>query len=139
MSPARTRGLVGLAVLAVYAVTSRVVGDVYPFSTFPMYAGHRMTTASRVAVRDAKGTLCEVTDFTAFSCPSPVDVGYGACPGVEPFYYIPYIDRDASTYVTSHAGQADEEVSLVRHIWRFGEAGIREEDCVLQRCRARRR
>ena len=58
-----------------YMATSRAVEDLYPFSTFSMYARHGQPAVSRLAARTADGQAHPVRDFVAWSCEGPIDTG----------------------------------------------------------------
>ncbi len=110
----------------------------YPFSTFPMYSDIKIDSASRVVARTADGKLHDPTSYPAWDCAQPLDVSFQHCMPYMRYYYIPYIDLQLAKYVDSHPAHLPrgETVDLVRHIWRLDPGHEREEDCVLQRCRA---
>ena len=106
----------GLAFVGYFGV-ARIVGNLYPFSTFPMYAGEHRTTGSRIVAKDAAGALREVTDGAAWSCGAR-EINPDACGGPD-VYTIDYVDREAVAYVREHSGNDANAtpVELVRHIW----------------------
>lgn len=132
-------------VLTGYFGLARMIGNLYPFSTFPMYSGSRNdASASRIVVRTPDGKLEEVDQYVAWSCDASLDdVGPARCPELEMFYNIPYIDRELLDYVEAHSAsdRGGESVELVRQVWRFpdGPGSPRGEACVLARCRVRRK
>ncbi len=147
------RAAVAVAVLSFlgYLVVARIVGNVYPFSTFPMYAGEHRSTGSRIVAKDEAQGLHEVSDGSAWMCDAAsVD---GAPPGETPppaldphactgdgVYVIDYVDRAAIDYVRTHGGgdRRARPVELVRHIWTFPDdrGPPTTSDCHMASCRA---
>jgi hypothetical protein len=138
----------GLSFVGYFAV-ARIVGNVYPFSTFPMYAGEHLTSGSRIVAKDDMEHLHEVSDGIAWECDAPSQdrAAQSATPGLDPtacigrdVYSITYVDREAIDYVRAHPGSdpRSQPVDLVRHIWRFpdGEGPPTQTDCRIARCRA---
>jgi hypothetical protein len=131
-----------IAVLAFlgYVATSRAVLHLYPFSIFNMYSSERVSTASRIVARDATGAVHEVDELTDWDCDAPPDLEPSACPRSWPFYYIPYLDREAAAHVAAHAAKNPDAapVAVIRRIFRLSEEPGDPviEDCVLSRCRA---
>jgi hypothetical protein len=127
----------GLAFVGYFGI-ARIVGNVYPFSTFPMYAGEHRTTGSRIVAKDAAGALHEVSDGTAWAC-IPADLDASACggPGV---YTIDYVDREALAFVREHSGSdaLAVPVGLVRRVWSFtnDRDPPTAHDCTIATCRA---
>jgi len=128
----RTATLVAALAFGSYFTVARIVGNVYPFSIFPMYAGQHRTTGSRIVVKDESQALHEVSDGLAWTCddaaeagvppggaPSPALDAY-ACTGSD-VYSITYVDREAIEYIRTHPGSDPraQPVELVRHIWSF--------------------
>ncbi|APR79814.1 Hypothetical protein A7982_05161 [Minicystis rosea] len=131
-------------VMGGYLLVARLVGNVYPFSTFSMYSEMQTDSASHLVARDRTGKLHDVTAYDGWSCPEPLDIDPPRCREPNPFSSIGYIDRASLEHVrashATHDGQA-EPVDLVRHIWRFqkGSGDVRTEDCLLAQCQAVRR
>jgi hypothetical protein len=130
-------------VLAGYVVIAQGVGNLYPFSTFEMYAGVSTHTASRVLALDAAGATHEIRDFEAYRCDT-LDLQPAACRERGDYYSIGYVEREAAEYLAAQASvppRGDElPIRLVRRIWRFhgtGEPAV--EDCALASCEAVRR
>jgi hypothetical protein len=130
-------------VLAGYVAIAQGLGNLYPFSTFEMYAGVSTHTASRVLAVDPAGATREIRDFAAYRCDS-LELQPASCRDHGEYYSIGYVEREAAEYLAAQASAAPqgEELSirLVRRIWRFH--GAREptvEDCALASCRAVRR
>jgi len=131
-----------LALLACigYFAISRAVLNLHPFSIFNMYSTRRVSTASRIIARDAAGGVHEIDELDDWDCDKPLNLNASACPESEPFYYIPYLDREAAATLAAHTGKnpAAVPVAVVRRIFRFsdqaGEPTV--EDCVLSLCRA---
>jgi hypothetical protein len=132
-----------LCVLAGYVVIAQGLGNLYPFSTFEMYAGVSTHTASRVLAVDSGGGMHEIRDFEAYRCDS-LDLEASTCREHGEYYTIGYVEREAAEYLQAQASVPvhgeDQPVQLVRRIWRFRGAGQPTvEDCALASCRAVRR
>lgn len=130
-------------VLAGYVVIAQGLGNLYPFSTFEMYAGVSTHTASRVLALDSAGATHEIRDFEAFRCDS-LDLEPAACRDHGEYYTIGYVEREATEYLAAQATASvhgdEQPVYLVRRIWRFhggGQPAV--EDCPLASCHAVRR
>jgi hypothetical protein len=116
------------------------VGNLYPVSTFEMYAAAPARSASRVIARDAAGAAHEVDEYREWSCDAPVPLDRAPCASEWPYAYTGYLDRAAADWIASHPGSGGEPMEVVRRIFRLGAAGPPEvRDCVLSRCRAVRR
>lgn len=131
---------VSLLALLGYLAIARATGNLYPFSSFNMYSSERVHSASRIVARDAHGSIHELDTFTAWDCPTPLDPRPTACPASWPFYYIPYLDRQAASLLQARAAPRPDAppVAVIRRIWRLddrpGAPAI--EDCPLVECRA---
>ncbi len=150
------RAAVAVAVLSFggYFGVARVVGNVYPFSTFPMYAGEHVSTGSRIVAKDDFQHLREVSDGEGWECDFTSTRAAGQSiskvPGLGPLdpsvcadgdvYTIPYVDREAFDFVRAHQASDPRArpVELVRHIWRFphDEGPPIESDCHIAHCQA---
>ena len=147
------RAAVAVAALSFvgYFVVARIVGNVYPFSTFPMYAGEHRSTGSRIVAKDEAQGLHEVSDGSAWVCDAAPAEGLrpGETPplALDPYgcsgggvYTITYVDRDAIDYVRTHGGvdPRARPVELVRHIWTFPDdrGPPATSDCHMASCRA---
>ena len=66
------------------------------------------------------------------------ELSFQRCERYMPYYYIPYIDLQLARYVDSHPAHLPQgrTFDLVRHIWRLEPGHEREEDCLIQQCRA---
>ncbi|MFO0548834.1 MAG: hypothetical protein U0271_10625 [Polyangiaceae bacterium] len=80
-----------LFVFAGYVGLARIVENLYPLSTFSMYAGEHMDTASRLLAREADGTVHELDRYASFRCDPPVDLSteHVVCGDLGPYYTIP--------------------------------------------------
>jgi hypothetical protein len=129
---------VGLLSFFGYLVVARIVGNVYPFSTFPMYAGERITSGSRIVARDESLRLHEVTDGTAWQCDAGA-LDPNGCAGGH-VHTISYVDREAIEYVRTHTGAdpRSRPVEIVRHVWTFPDdrGPPTTSDCRLALCLA---
>lgn len=130
-------------VFVTYVGVSFGVSDLYPFSTFSMYSENRVTSPSRIAVRDAGGAVRAFGAFARVSCDGPVDVRASRCPALAPFATTGYLDAEdvARLHLEAGADPAAEPVEIIRRVWRVSEApgAPAIDDCVLARCRAVRR
>jgi hypothetical protein len=124
--------------LAGYVLVARVAGNLYPFSTFPMYAQAHASNATRIVAKRASGELREVSEFESWDCPAPLVLDPNQCSTGSPLYTIDYLDREAVEYVREHRGGGGVSVRIVRHIWQFdvGRGPARTSDCELLACRA---
>lgn len=121
-----------------YMLVARVVEDLYPFSTFSMYARAQPGAGSRIVARDEHGRLREVTEVTDWACETAALDPY-ACEDAE-VHGVGYVDRAAIDWVREHAGDHPDArpVDLVRRIWRFpaGWGPPITSECLISRCRA---
>jgi hypothetical protein len=132
-----------LCVLAGYVVIAQGLGNLYPFSTFEMYAGVSTHTASRVLAVDSGGSTHEIRDFEAYRCDS-LDLEPASCRENGEYYTIGYVEREAAEYLAANASTPahgeEQPLRLVRRVWRFqGSGQPTVEDCSLASCRAVRR
>jgi hypothetical protein len=135
------RVLVAALALCGYLGIAHSVRNLYPFSTFEMYAGQRADSASRVIARDAAGGLHELDAYEAFRCDGPIPLGHETCAAAWPYAYSIYLDRQAAAFIDTHPGDGTEPVDVIRRIWRLSDRPGPPpfEDCLLQHCRAARR
>jgi hypothetical protein len=135
---------VGALALGGYFCLARVVGDLYPFSTFGMYSRLPPRSASRIVALDTTGTPHELTAFDRFDdCVPPVDTSLARCIEDGQVYTIDYVDREAQATILARTGESrdGESIEIVRRIWRLdpSRAGSPSDDCLISRCRAERR
>lgn len=119
-----------------YLAIARALGNVYPFSTFEMYGGTRLTSASRIAVV-VDGEVHEVERFDRWRCEAPPDPDPRRCTQQWPFFHVEARDREALAHVERAMAPAGEgrDAMLVRRVWRVPEDGAPViEDCELARC-----
>lgn len=143
--PHRPAALLATIVLLGYVGVSRGVGDLYPFSTFSMYARSGREAVSRIVARTADGQAHPVRAFTDWSCDGPIKPRPARCEALGDFDAC-YLDTEDLVHLEAHrapdGGDAAgaEPVELTRRVWRFrGAPGpLTSEDCLLHRCRARR-
>lgn len=125
-----------------YVVVAQRVGEQYPLSPLTMWDSD-LREGGRVVARSARG-LEEVTDFTAWDCPAPLDFSFERTdpPCAGRGTHVEF-DRVAEHYIRSHAASlpAAEEVSVVRRVFTQEQRGrpLIESTCELARCRAARR
>jgi hypothetical protein len=131
--------VVAIAMLG-YLAIARVLGDVYPFSTFSMYGGATLESASRIVVVAADGAA-EIESFATLACDREIDVAPLACAHEWPYAHFPAVDEEAAAAIAARASPrgAGEPVAVVRRIWRFDADGLPvASDCELARCEATR-
>jgi len=132
-------------VLAGYFTVARLVENLYPFSTFPMYAGDHTDSASRILAREADGSVHEALAYAAWSCEEPPDLDREPerCAALPRYFTIPYVDREIEAHIREHTRpeEGGTPVTIVRRVFRFpsGPGPARVEDCEIGRCRAVRR
>jgi hypothetical protein len=131
------RRALALLACAGYFAAARLAVNFYPLSVYDMYASRAESSSSRLVARNASGELKEVTDFRDWSCPTAVEARPAQCAQF-PFYYVPYLDREAIDWVNRRsAAGGGEPVEVVYQIWRFsGLAAPQSETCVIARCSA---
>ncbi len=133
----RTTTWVSLVVLLGYLVLAHTVGNLYPFSTFDMYATSQLSVGSRIIAVDSTGHAHEVRRFTNFACDGPVVLDPETCPN----RHIPYLADALQAYLTANlTNQSPGGVALqiVQRVWWFAGDGelISVEDCPVLTCRA---
>jgi len=131
-------GLRALVLLVAYVAAARGVGNLYPLSTFEMYGGTRLTTASRIAVIDAAG-VHEVERFSRWRCAASVDVDPRRCTHQWPYFHVEARDREVLAHIERAAdpGADARPVVVIRRVWRASEDGpMTPSDCELARCEA---
>jgi hypothetical protein len=137
--------VVALLVLGGYFTAARLVENLYPFSTFPMYSSEHTDSASRIVALEADGSAREVAEYAAWSCEEPVDLDREPerCSALPRYSTIPYIDREIVDAMRQRGGAraGGAPVTIVRRVFRFpkGPGPAQIEDCALGRCTAVRR
>jgi hypothetical protein len=126
----RATTAVSLLVLAGSLAAARGVGNLYPVSQFPMYSGSAGEASARLVVL-VDGEYRELDAFDRFACRSWLLAG-GRCEGASS---IPYLDRDAESWVRGHLGVADGGVpiDIVRRVFSF-DGVQRPPHCVVTSC-----
>lgn len=129
-----------LCVLAGYFVIARGLGNLYPFSTFEMYAAVEARSASRLLAEDGEGRLHEIREFAAYRCGS-IDPKPAACATGGDYYTIGYVEREAAedlaTRTAAPMNGAAQDVRLIRRVWRFhGPGAPSVQDCMVATCQA---
>jgi hypothetical protein len=117
--------------------STQIASLLYPLDTFSMYADVPGGEMGYLLVRDATGTVHQVTDFRSFDCAEPLQVAAARC---SERHRIHYLYRDLAQYVAGRAGPGSTQVDLVIRTWRLqpGAAAVRTSDCVITRCRVAR-
>ncbi len=129
-----------------YVGVARGFANLYPFSTFEMYAATRTDGTSRIGARDVTGRVRSVAQYAHWSCDTPIRTEPAACfdagGSTRAVPTLPYLDRVAFDVIATRRGDGPgrESVDVIRRIWeaRAVGQGIAIRDCVLARCRARR-
>src|SRR5579863_873472 len=86
-----------------YLALALSVRNLYPLSTFEMYAGAPATTApSRVIARDAAGVAHEIDEYVAWTCEGPTPLGPAGCASEWPYAFSIYLDRAAADWIDAH-------------------------------------
>lgn len=117
-----------------YAAIARGVGNLYPFSTFEMYGGTQLGSASRIAVRTDDG-VAEVERFTRWRCATPPDPDPRTCREAWPYFHIEAVDRTAVAWIAAAPPPqgTGRSAEVIRRVWRL--VPTREiHDCVLAVC-----
>lgn len=130
-------GLVLLTLIA-YCALARLVDNLYPFSTFPMYS-YNQNSASRIIVRGARAAEHEIKDYDRWHCPEPLDPSSRACDDLKQFDRIAYLDQEIVDYLSSHSAVSPEgdPVTIIRKIWYLNAGKTETAYCPLQTCTAR--
>jgi len=128
--------MVALFAFAFYVALAGSVHNLYPFSTFAMFAGGHAARASRIVARDGAGRVHEVDGFARWRCDGPLRVEHDACAQHGAYSQVDYQDRAALDFLGAHAGDGGEPVDLVRRIWRLDGGAPAIEDCLVAHCRA---
>jgi hypothetical protein len=137
------RALVAAFAFVGYLALALVVRNLYPLSTFEMYAEAPPSRApSRIIARDAAGAVHEIDEYVGWRCEGEAPSVGESCLGEWPFSTTEYLDRTAAAWVSAHGGAGGgEPVDVVRRIYRLSDVvgPPVTRDCLLRRCRAGRR
>jgi hypothetical protein len=139
----RIAAAVSFLVFAGYVGIAHGVQDLYPFSRHGMYAHVGAAQSNRIAVRGADGELREVRAYEGWSCTEPLELDPQlACREHGAFFHVPYLDEEATQWIAEHPGAPEargaEDVLVVRRIFDL-RVHWSAADCVIGRCRAKRR
>ena len=119
----------------------QIASLVYPLDTFSMYARIPAEEMSHLLIRDAQGSVHEVTEFRSFECNEPISGSTAPCADR---HGIQYLSEDLTNYIREHAGpdasEGEAEVELIFRTWRVraGAAPIHVSDCVVTHCKVAR-
>ncbi len=135
------RAIVALLALAGYAAVARAVDNLYPLSTFSMYAADQVTTGSRLLARDERGGAREIEDYTRWHCEEAPTEALERARCEARSYGIPYIDRAIRAQIEERRAPQktvrSRKVTLIRRTFRFAGPGEpRVEDCAITQCSA---
>lgn len=120
-----------------YLVAARGPSNLFPLSVFDMYQGHAPAVVARLLVLGPDGDAAEVDAFDDWSCTWEAESIEATCG--ENHRLPDYVERDQRLYLERNAGEGDASVELVSRAYRLDEPVRDAEDCVVARCRARRR
>lgn len=129
--------VVAIAVFATYLAAARGPSNLFPLSVFDMYQGHAPAVVARLLVIDADGRAAELDAFEDWSCTWEAESVEATCG--ENHRLMDYVERDQRLYVERNAGEGDVSVQLVSRAYPLHEPTRNPVDCVVARCRARRR
>lgn len=129
--------VVAIAVFVTYLAAARGPGNLFPLSVFDMYQGHAPAVVARLLVIDGAGSAAEVDAFEDWSCSWEAESVEDTCG--ENHRLIDYVERDQRLYLEQNAGEGDVSVELVSRAYPLHQPRRDAEDCVVARCRARRR
>lgn len=124
----------GFVWVVAYVVIARGVGNLYPFSTFEMYGGTRLVSASRIAAQ-VDGEIVEVERFSRWRCEAPPDPDPRRCREAWPFFHIEAVDRAAVAWIAAAPPPegAARSATVVRRVWQLSPT-FERHDCALAVC-----
>ncbi len=133
--------VVGLAIFCAYFVAARLVGNLYPLSTFEMYSRPAPEWAARVFARDADGRLHRVDAFVGWRCPDPTDLRAALASCGARHIALDYVVRDDQVAIDDgDPSPAGEPVELISRAQRVATGpGERTHVCRIATCTATRR
>ncbi len=129
--------VVAIAVFVTYLLAARGPSNLFPLSVFDMYQGHAPAVVARMLVIDADGRAAEIDAFEDWSCTWEAESVEATCGATHRL--MDYVERDQRLYLDHNAGEGDVSVQLVSRAYRLHEPAAEARDCVIARCRARRR
>ncbi|MCB9507652.1 MAG: hypothetical protein H6700_08875 [Myxococcales bacterium] len=135
-------GRASATVIGVYVAVAWTVGNLFPFSTFSMYARARWNSlVERTVVVDETGRAYAASDFVVNDCPDRSEWHEcAAIPGTAAG--IPYIEQRLVQRLAEHradaVGEPSEPIRIVRRTWDLANGGALVEECEVARCRGRR-
>lgn len=136
--------VVSLLCFVGYFLVSRVVLNLFPFSTYSMYSSMNDVQSSgqvrgcHLLAVGPDGHACDVTEFRAWDCPPWEDAARRSVHDLScPLYFN--VEDPIREYIRRHSGHdaAAVRVDLVRRVWVFagGRAPTRSDHLVAS-CRA---
>ncbi len=129
--------VVAVAVFATYLVAARGPSNLFPLSVFDMYQGRAPAVVARMLVIDTDGHAAQLDAFTDWSCTWEAESVEATCGASHRL--LDYVERDQRLYLERNAGEGDVSVELVSRAYPLYEPATKAQDCVVARCRARRR
>lgn len=127
----RATTAVSLLVLIGFVAAARGVGNLFPVSQFPMYAGSAGPSTAQVMVLRENAYLA-VDTFQSLSCESLPRLDAQRCDDASP---IPYLARDAEQFIRAQPANGGTQVELVLRVWSF-DGKTRPAHCVVAKCTA---
>lgn len=129
----RATTAVSLLVLFGFVAAARGVGNLYPVSQFPMYAGNAGPSTAHVMLLGRDGAYVEVDSVQALTCESLPALDAQRCDDASA---IPYLAREAEQFIRAHpASGSGVDVELVLRVWSF-DGKTRPAHCVVAKCTA---
>ena len=138
----------GLLFLFVYLAIAWSVGDLYPFTTLPMYQGNSSLPAQRLLVVGVSEKTWRPDELKDLECARVSSKSGRSCPpgqvwmedgAVVDAYHIPYLDREVEGLITRFTDSAmpNPQFRVIRRTW-LSEGSthtLRYRDCVVHQCR----
>lgn len=126
------------SIFAVYLVAARLVGNLYPLSTFEMYSRPVPAWVTRIWARDATGALHRLDDYDEWRCEPAIDLRAALERCGPEHVALDYVVRGEQVVLDAGVG-GDVSVDLISRAHRLANGpGERVRECVLARCSARR-
>jgi hypothetical protein len=122
-----------LACGGVYALTSWLVGDIFPFSRYAMYAGLRGRTEGAVLYVRVGEAFVDVQELLDFDGVDPAKIQVQGWPCSQEWQVV-----EARRWVEAHPGSGREAVEVGFRVIRVREGAIEERLVPVTTGRARR-
>lgn len=135
----RESRFVSIVALIAYFGFSFGTGNLFPFSTFPMFSDSTPDSGARLIALDGDGGAYEIKRFESWSCPELTYVDYVDCPDGGIGNPTGYLAKEAIDFINAHSGESTQArpVSLVVRVWRLSEETVALPiDCPVAQCTA---